>query len=229
MVLIAGCPIKQEIIDNTCATAYGEGLERGFEDRQTTFYVDSKGHRGELVVQVEGTFHSLLMNSPKDIVVIIIPLSTGPNSIAKCNIEPDSNGRYMVTYVPVEVGRYKVLVKWNGREIEGSPFHPLISDPRKIFPIGGWEHLLDANKCLICRTHEAKMIEFDARQAGPGRLTCRVRGPMGQVPAMLTPNDGIYILNFTPATDGEHNNEPKLIISAAYSQCFLKSVYYASR
>ena len=53
-VVFAGCPIKQEIIDASTATAYGEGLERGLEDKPTSFYVDSKGQRGELVVQVEG-------------------------------------------------------------------------------------------------------------------------------------------------------------------------------
>jgi hypothetical protein len=62
--LCIGCPIRQEIIDATSATAYGEGLERGFEDKSTSFYVDSKGHRGELVVQVEGTQHPFLSLSP---------------------------------------------------------------------------------------------------------------------------------------------------------------------
>lgn len=47
----------------------------------------------------------------------------GPNSIAKCNIEPDPSGRYVVTYVPVEVGHYSVYVKWNGRPIEGEEWH----------------------------------------------------------------------------------------------------------
>lgn len=44
---------------------------------------------------------------------------TGPNSIAKCNIDPEANGIYTVTYVPVEVGLYDVQVKWNSKEIQG--------------------------------------------------------------------------------------------------------------
>ena len=44
---------------------------------------------------------------------------TGPNSIAKCNIDPETNGTYTVTYVPVEVGLYDVQVKWNNKEIQG--------------------------------------------------------------------------------------------------------------
>ena len=132
----------------------------------------------------------------------VLPLCAGPNSIAKCNIEPDSNGRYVVTYVPVEVGKYKVSIKWNGREIEGSPFHPSISDPRKVRPVGGWDRLLDANNCLVCRINEAKVVEFDARLAGPGQLSCRVRGPGGPVPCNLQPSDGIYVLSFTPTVEG---------------------------
>ena len=42
-----------------------------------------------------------------------------PNSIAKCNVEPERDGVYAVSYVPVEVGIYTVLIKWNGQEIPG--------------------------------------------------------------------------------------------------------------
>ena len=43
----------------------------------------------------------------------------GPNSIARCKIEPDrtTTGRYIVTYTPVEVGMYTVTIKWNDREV----------------------------------------------------------------------------------------------------------------
>jgi len=45
---------------------------------------------------------------------------SGPNSIAKSVVEPDSGGRYTVYYTPVEVGLYNISVKWNGKEIEGT-------------------------------------------------------------------------------------------------------------
>jgi filamin len=103
------------------------------------------------------------------------------------------------------VGKYKVAIKWNGREIEGSPFHPLISDPRKVRPTGGWDRILDANRCLVCRLNETKNIEFDARQAGPGRLTCKMRGPDGPINCNLNnQSDGIYLLSFTPTREGEY-------------------------
>jgi hypothetical protein len=46
----------------------------------------------------------------------------GPNSIAKCVVEPEVDGRHRIRYIPVEVGTYSVTVKWNGREIEGKQF-----------------------------------------------------------------------------------------------------------
>jgi len=47
---------------------------------------------------------------------------SGPNSIAKCNIEPGPNGTYKVNYVPVEVGVYNVIIHWNGKPVEGVTF-----------------------------------------------------------------------------------------------------------
>jgi len=50
---------------------------------------------------------------------------SGPNSIAKSVVEPDSGGRYTVYYTPVEVGLYNIAIKWNGKEIEGSIYPSL--------------------------------------------------------------------------------------------------------
>ena len=47
---------------------------------------------------------------------------SGPNSIAKCVVESEVDGRRRVRYIPVEVGIYTISVKWNGKEIEGSLF-----------------------------------------------------------------------------------------------------------
>ena len=39
--------------------------------------------------------------------------------MAKCSIDPQSDGQYAVTYVPVEVGMYDIQIRWNGKEIPG--------------------------------------------------------------------------------------------------------------
>ena len=56
--MFVGCPIKYEVYDLVRATAHGEGLTRGIKDQISTFVVDSKGQRGDLVVQVDGNEHS---------------------------------------------------------------------------------------------------------------------------------------------------------------------------
>ena len=43
---------------------------------------------------------------------------SGPNSIAKTNIEP-SGDRYIVTFIPVEVGIFDLGIKFNGKDIPG--------------------------------------------------------------------------------------------------------------
>lgn len=53
-VSCVGCPIKQEITDNSLVNADGDGLFRAFEDQVASFYVETGGQRGDLVVQVEG-------------------------------------------------------------------------------------------------------------------------------------------------------------------------------
>lgn len=57
--MFAGCPIRQEIFDSSLATAYGDGLAKGIEDQEATFFVDIRGQRGDLDVRVDGNSHPL--------------------------------------------------------------------------------------------------------------------------------------------------------------------------
>lgn len=59
-------------MDSVLAMVSGNGLERGIRNRLTTFTVDSKGHRGELVVQVDGKFYYLLSFFLEIIVLFIV-------------------------------------------------------------------------------------------------------------------------------------------------------------
>ena len=48
--------------------------------------------------------------------------------MARYKVDQDVSGRYLVTYVPVEVGQYNVIIKWNGYEIEGTnQLYPVLS------------------------------------------------------------------------------------------------------
>jgi len=44
---------------------------------------------------------------------------TGPNSLAKCSVDPQADGSFQVTYIPVETGIFDCSVTWNGQDIPG--------------------------------------------------------------------------------------------------------------
>jgi len=180
---VPGCPITQTIVDTgSVATAYGDGLYKGLEDVPSSFVVDTRNQRGDLSVEVEG-----------------------PNSIAKCHRQPNGQGQDTVTFTPVEVGEYTVHVRWNGRDIEGSPFHPKVVDPRKLRVIGGWENIVDVNnRFLSLHVGQAQRIEFDSSLAGPGVLSAEARGPDGILPTQVERLGTSQILTFTPRVAGEH-------------------------
>ena len=52
---------------------------------------------------------------------------SGPNSYAKCQIEADGANRFVFSYVPLEVGAFNVTLKWNNRELAGSPYRVRVS------------------------------------------------------------------------------------------------------
>jgi len=54
LLLCLGCPVQQEIVSSSTAIAYGDGLAKAVEGQEAMFYVDSRGQRGDLTVQVDG-------------------------------------------------------------------------------------------------------------------------------------------------------------------------------
>ncbi|XP_012945870.1 filamin-B, partial [Aplysia californica] len=157
-----GSPFHQEIFEGALPPAHGDGLHRGEEDKAASFLIDARGMAGEPTVQVDG-----------------------PNSIAKCSIDPMPDGQYRVTYIPVEVGLFDVMVRWNGKDIPGSPFHPKIVDARKVKVIGGWQHYMDSQERVHLVVGEEKQIPFDTSDAGPGHLRAEVKSPSSFLPVTV--------------------------------------------
>ncbi|XP_074658485.1 filamin-A-like isoform X4 [Tubulanus polymorphus] len=180
---IGGSPITQRIDDGVdYITVTGDGLIRAEEDKPAFFRVDTNGRKGELFVQVDG-----------------------PNSIAKCNIEPEGEGVYGVTYIPVEVGMYDITIRWNGKDIPGTPFHPAVVDVRKVQAVGGWNHIIDANDQIHLRVNDEKIIPLDTSNAGPGRLRAEVAGPTGTLPVTIDDKyNGMHHIRFVPVAEGKH-------------------------
>ncbi|XP_055869095.1 filamin-C-like isoform X3 [Biomphalaria glabrata] len=178
-----GSPFHQEISEGTLPTAHGEGLHKGEEDKPATFIIDSRNLRGEPTVQVDG-----------------------PNAIAKCSIDPQPDGQYRVTYIPVEVGLFDVYVRWNGKEIPGSPFHPKVVDPRKVKVVGGWHHYMDGQDRIHLVVGEEKKIPFDISEAGPGHMRAEVKSPSAFIPVEVdNEHKGKCVVKFVPKEEGLHH------------------------
>jgi len=138
-------PITLNSIDSRLPVARGDGLHHALEDRQASFCVESQGMQGNLEVKIEG-----------------------PQQYTKNQIERQSDGSYIVKYTPVEVGQFKIFVKWNNRDIPGSPFLSYVVNPEKVRIVGGWQSILDFRNILNLKLFEEKVINFETSEAGPG-------------------------------------------------------------
>ena len=84
-----------------------------------------------------------------------------------------------VTYMPTVVGEGVIDLFWNGYHITGSPFKPLVVEPRMVRPVEGVpDMLLGSMRSTRSRLKESMdwllpvkekhSIVFDAIDAGPG-------------------------------------------------------------
>lgn len=180
---ILGSPVTFTVEDSGVAKASGDGLLCGQVGSPSSFKVVGPGLPGKPTVHVDG-----------------------PDHVATCSIERETDGIYVVTYTPLEVGVYDIRVDWDDSPIPGSPFHPKIVDPLKVRVIGGWESFTDSEGRLELAVHNTKKISFDTSEAGPGQLTAECRGPSGNsVPIAVEPTSGSRVrLLLTPRTSGEH-------------------------
>jgi filamin len=141
-----GSPFILNAIDSRLPTARGDGLHHGVEDKLTIFYVDAQDMQGTLDVKIEG-----------------------PQHFTKLTVDKQPDGLHIVKYTPVEVGMFKIFVKWNNRDIPGSPFASYVVNPERVRVVGGWQSVLDSNNILYLKLEEEKTISFDASEAGPGK------------------------------------------------------------
>ncbi|ESO02631.1 hypothetical protein HELRODRAFT_161920 [Helobdella robusta] len=67
---VPGSPFHQQIIDSFMPTAHGEGLENAIENSPATFTLDTRGHYGNLKVDVQGSPFQVHVTSPKKVQVV---------------------------------------------------------------------------------------------------------------------------------------------------------------
>ncbi|XP_015175447.1 PREDICTED: filamin-A isoform X3 [Polistes dominula] len=147
----------------------------------TEFVVDtSKAGYGDLEVQVLGPDQS-----PR-----------------RVEVQDLGDGKYKATYLPDDCGRYKVNVKYGGKEVPGSPVLVQSVSTGK------------AEKCKIkegiqhtLAQGEEYCITVDTENAGRGAVTCRIRSTSGSevVDIDIEDNgDGTVNIYYTVADAGDY-------------------------
>ncbi|XP_046393064.1 filamin-A isoform X2 [Ischnura elegans] len=208
---VPGSPVTFVVVEGNgvVARAIGEGLQSAQVGVAASF-------------RIEGT-KAASSDMPTTLGEPIVRVD-GPESEVLCRLERDDGGgrngltgtsaTFVATYIPTEVGTFDVRITWDGREIPGSPFHPRVTDPRKVRVIGGWESFVDEESGrLPLAVHHSKRVTFDTSEAGPGQLTAEFKGPSGtSVPVALEAVGGGTLgaargrvrLLLTPREPGDH-------------------------
>ncbi|XP_067943794.1 filamin-B-like [Watersipora subatra] len=134
--------------DYSAIRVHGDGLNVVEEDKVTTFFISHAGEKGQPDVRIEGR-----------------------HSVARCDVQAMDDDQYKVSYIPVETGLYNIHVKWNGRDLEGSPFCSKAVNPRKVRLEGDWATHSDEEERLLLQVSQTKRLLFDISKAGPGKLS----------------------------------------------------------
>ncbi|XP_063928955.1 filamin-A isoform X2 [Zophobas morio] len=99
----------------------------------------------------------------------------GPDgNLRPVKVTDNGDGTYSATYVPDDCGRYKIDVKYGGKEVTKTPI------PVQAYAIG------NAEKCKITEglektlsSGESYCITVNTENAGTGAVTCRIRSTSG--------------------------------------------------
>nr|XP_003706926.2 PREDICTED: filamin-A isoform X1 [Megachile rotundata]XP_012149359.1 PREDICTED: filamin-A isoform X1 [Megachile rotundata] len=149
--------------------------------------------------------HSLKMGAVKQLISFTVdpqaPLTncdvivTPPSNISlPITIEP-VDGKYNISFVPMEVGRHNISVLVDGEHVKGSPFACNIYDVTKVHVSGLTEALLG----------QATTFTVDAAEAGEGTLELVVSTENNTVKAeVVACARGLYDVTFVPQTTSTH-------------------------
>ncbi|KAK0161840.1 hypothetical protein PV327_008250 [Microctonus hyperodae] len=127
----------------------------------------------------------------------------GPDQVPrKVGVQNIGDGKYKATYLPDDCGRYKVNVKYGGKEVPGSPVNVQSVSTGK------------ADECKIkegiqetLAQGEEYCITVDTENAGRGAVTCRIRSTSGSevVDIDIEDNgDGTVSIYYTVADAGDY-------------------------
>lgn len=151
------------------------------------------------------TGHSLKMGAVKQLMSFIVDPQT-PSANCDVIVTPPSNislpitiepvdGKYNISFMPMEVGRHNISILVDSEHVKGSPFACNIYDVTKVHVSGLSEALLG----------QATTFTVDAAEAGEGTLELVVSTENNTVKAeVVACARGLYDVTFVPQTTSTH-------------------------
>ncbi|KAG6796011.1 filamin-A [Apis mellifera caucasica] len=169
---VPGSPFSCKVVGAGQAIIIGHNLKMGAVKQLMSFIVDPQ---------------ALSTNCD----VIVTPSS---NISLPITIEP-VDGKYNISFVPVEVGRHNISILVDSEHVKGSPFACNIYDVTKVHVSGLTEALLG----------QATTFTVDAAEAGEGTLELVVSTENNTVKAeVVACARGLYDVTFVPQTTSTH-------------------------
>ncbi|KAJ8682417.1 hypothetical protein QAD02_018209 [Eretmocerus hayati] len=121
----------------------------------------------------------------------------------KVGIQNLGDGKYKATYLPDDCGRYKVNVKYGGKEVPNSPVNVQSVSTGKADAVKIKEGVQNT-----LAQGEEYCITVDTENAGRGAVTCRIRSTSGSEDVDIdiedNKSDGTVDIFYTVADEGEY-------------------------
>ena len=120
----------------------------------------------------------------------------GQNNKLPAVIETTMPQTFNVSYTPQEVDSHEIAVSWGNKQISESPFQCSVIDPSKCSVSGG------LTQATVNTPHTFVM---DTRNAGPGELSVKCRGPSGEIPVDIKDlQKESFECSYVPKEEGSH-------------------------
>ncbi|CDW56612.1 Putative filamin [Trichuris trichiura] len=117
----------------------------------------------------------------------------------KCNTRKRDDGKWEITFLPVDVGYYTIDAQVHRKSLADFPMRFTVVDPRKVRVVEGI-----GRKPLV--VGQRSYIIVDAQGAGPGELKADVRGPSGRSNVGVEAQQEFqHRISFVPLEEGEYS------------------------
>ncbi|XP_067668452.1 filamin-A-like isoform X2 [Haliotis asinina] len=179
---IRGSPCQMEVFDPNSITVMGDGLSGGVKAEEAHFIVDSRGTGVDITVHIESK------NGTKI-------------DYQRYNLP---SGATEYRYIPHLAGAYRIDVMWGDRHVSGSPFFPGFTDRSGVTLLDDLEDRKDEQDRIALEFNKVTTLDFDTSNAGPGRMTCEILGPLGKIPVHVNQKQEEATVSFTAKHEGDH-------------------------